>query len=152
MQSRGADRPLQPQFLPQRSSLASLDHLVGAGEQRDRYVDAERARCLKIDFEPNPIGFLHGEVGGMGASKDFSGDDASLVKDAVDAGAVARQPARVREVLWIIDGGNAKARRKRGDLLVVRGEERLRVDDQTRRLLRLMLPPPSPARQEPCCA
>src|SRR5579864_5031209 len=71
----------------------------------------------------------------MCAGEDFSRDDASLVKDVVDAGAVARQAARVREVLWIIDGGHAKARRQRGDLLVVRGEERLRVDDHTRRLL-----------------
>ena len=54
----------------QRFTAASLDHLVGAGEQRGRNLDAERACSRQIDDELE-LGRLHDrQIGGFGALQE----------------------------------------------------------------------------------
>ena len=45
-----------------RHRAASFDHLVGAGEQVGRHVDAERLRGLEIDSKFVLVGGLHGQI------------------------------------------------------------------------------------------
>ena len=69
-------------------STSSLDHLVGAGEQRRRHIKAERSRGLKIDDEFELGGLHDRQVGRLGAFEDLTGIDAS--------GATNRASARLR--------------------------------------------------------
>jgi hypothetical protein len=40
------------------ADLSLFDHLVGAGEQRGRFVEAERLGCLEVDHEVKFRGLL----------------------------------------------------------------------------------------------
>ena len=50
-----------------------LDHLVGAGEQRRRHVDAERLGGRQIDDELELGRLHHRQIGGLGAFEDAAG-------------------------------------------------------------------------------
>jgi hypothetical protein len=67
----------------QASSFAanyrSLDHLVGASEQRWRDGDAERRSGFEVDHQLNFSALLYGEVGRLGAPKYLSDIDPRLL-------------------------------------------------------------------------
>src|SRR5262249_35316231 len=67
--------PLEPP-----SRFTSLDHLVGAGEQRRRHVEAERPGGLEVDHQLKPGGLLDGKVGGLRSLESPSDIDAGLEK------------------------------------------------------------------------
>jgi hypothetical protein len=48
-----------------RSKTASLDHLVGAGEQDGRHVEANGFGCLDVDHKLELGRLFDGEVGGV---------------------------------------------------------------------------------------
>jgi hypothetical protein len=49
---------------------SSLDHLVGAGDEQRRQVEAERARSLEIDRQIELGWQLDRQIGGLGALQD----------------------------------------------------------------------------------
>ena len=55
---------------------ASLDHLVGACEQRRRHVEAKRPGGLEIDYQLDFGGLLHRKIGWFFALEDAAGVDA----------------------------------------------------------------------------
>ena len=55
---------------PRATSSASLDHLVGAGEQRRRHLEAKRLRGLEIDDQLVLGWSLHGQVSCLLALED----------------------------------------------------------------------------------
>src|SRR5438477_8202171 len=93
----------------------SLDHLVGAAEQREREGDAERIGGFEIEHQLDVHRLLHRQVGGLGALEYAADIDASEALRVVDAGAVAHQPAGLRVLADIVDGGYGMLRRQADD-------------------------------------
>jgi hypothetical protein len=49
---------------------ASLDHLVGAGEDQGRDRETQRSRRFDVDHQFEPARLLDREVGGLGSLQD----------------------------------------------------------------------------------
>jgi hypothetical protein len=61
-----------------RSSSTLFDHLVGAGEQRDRDGDAKRLGFLEVDDQLDLGELLDRQIGRLLALKNAAGVDAGL--------------------------------------------------------------------------
>src|SRR5258707_1246633 len=55
---------------PDSRSTRSLDHLIGAGLQRERYIQAESLRGLEVDDKLELGGLLDRQLGRLGAGQD----------------------------------------------------------------------------------
>ena len=65
---------------PPRSvtAIASIDDLVGAGEEQSRHGEAERFGGIEIDDQLESGRLLNRQVGRLGAVEDLSGINADL--------------------------------------------------------------------------
>lgn len=88
-----------------RSKNSSLDHLVGADEQRRWYGNAERLRGLRLITSSNLVGCSNPDVGDLDASKEL--DDLSgkkLLNERNEARSVGGKAAFLRRFGPLIDG------------------------------------------------
>src|SRR5262245_6611150 len=76
------------------SHSSSLDHLVGAGEQRWRNIEAEGSCCLEVDDELELGGLNHRQIGRFDALENLTGHNADLTKHIENIGSIAHEPAR----------------------------------------------------------
>jgi hypothetical protein len=76
-----------------RIAKGSLDHVIGAREQRRRHVEAERLGCLEIDDKFELGGKLDRQVAGRGTFEDFVDVDDSAPIGLSDIDPIARKPA-----------------------------------------------------------
>src|ERR1700737_3185148 len=76
-----------------QQTAASLDHLVGAAEQRYWKGEPERLSGLEVDHELDFRGLLDRQLGGLLALENPAGIDADLAKGIGRAGPIAHHPA-----------------------------------------------------------
>src|SRR5687767_14147120 len=91
------------------TAASSLDHLVGAGEKREREGNAERLGCLKIDKQLDFRDLLDRQISRLVALEYASGLDASLTVRLQKTACVTHQAAGDSEVARLMDSGNRVA-------------------------------------------
>src|SRR5262249_24026628 len=103
----------------------SLDHLVGAGEQRRWNFQAKRPGGRKIDDELELDRLHDRQVGRLGTLENATRIIAELPIHLRQARSVAHQAADLRVLAHIINGWKRMARRQRGELDLPAVEERV---------------------------
>src|SRR5262245_65970564 len=112
------------------SAVSSLDHLVGAGEERRWHLKAECSRRLQIDDELEFAGSQYWQLGGYFALEDTGAIDAALAKFLRDARPVAHQPAGLRKLARAVDRRQSVPCGQDGELHAVVVEQCTRTDDR----------------------
>src|SRR6516164_281723 len=108
-----------------------LDHLVGAGEQRERKCDAKRFGSLEVEDQLDSRLLLDRHVGWLVALENAAGVDA---REAIQVpqfwATVAHQSAGRGERAKRIDCGHGVAERLRSELLAPSVEKRIVTDHE----------------------
>src|SRR6478752_10617392 len=92
------------------SLFHSLDHLVGAREQRWRHVEAERLGGLEVDHQVELGRSLHRKVAWFRVLEDAACVDTGLAITILNARSIAYQTARDRGRTDFKSGGNRDLR------------------------------------------
>ena len=98
----------------------SLDHLVGAREQRGWDGDAEHLRGLEVDDEFEPGGELNWQMRDRGAFEYFIYKCCGAVKPILKINSIANKPARFYELAISKNGREPSCRRGSGDISKLR--------------------------------
>src|SRR5204863_10223916 len=114
----------------QQSCAVSLDHLVGARQQCDRNLDAERLRGLEVDDKLELVGLLHRKIGWLFALEDTVDVASSMPVEIDIIDTVRRQSAIARVIAQRIDSRKAVLRCEREDQLAICSGDRAREYDQ----------------------
>src|SRR5215831_1894768 len=95
----------------------SLDHLVGAGEQRRGHIKAECLRGLEIDHQLDLGGLLHRQVRRLLALENAARIDTGLAVCIRETAPIAYQTAASDKLTKLEDRGNCVTNRQFGQLL-----------------------------------
>ena len=113
-----------PDTLDSSFVRASLDHLVGAGEQRRRNFDAECPGSVQIDEELDLGDLLNWQVGRLVALQNSAGINTSLPVRFRSASSITQQPAGRDELAGVKDRDDRMPDRQCGKLTASAEEER----------------------------
>src|SRR6266478_8134839 len=115
----------------QRSKTASLDHLIGAAEERNRYREAKRLGGLHVDDQLDLGGLLDRQVGGLLALENPASVDAGQTELVRTVASVAHQAAGGDKLAIGKNRGHRMADRQLGELFAPADEERIGGDQES---------------------
>src|SRR6266851_2194209 len=105
-----------------------FDHLVGDGEQRLRYGEAERSGSFEVDDQLELGLLLNRQVGGLFALQDTADIDPDQTILICEAAAIAYKTASGGEITQRVNCRNLVMQRQRGELVDLIVEEDVLAD------------------------